>query len=353
MPRRDFATVLVVFLVACSAPQVASDGPNSPAPSASAWSGSPSLGPVERAAFPNCRLPYLKVSPGGLHSTGGFVEGSQGLWTADARGGITTSGQYLYVSEATPALIGDGVRIEDVGGYDSAVGRWLPVRHTQIRNDGLAYAYAEPYKANPTDSFANSTRIHVVSVVDGGDRVIYSGAPRAVISFEPEGIYVAVIKYDSDNTVSGLWRLDPTTGAGVEMSTAQVGWIEVMDHGIAWTDGGGISGLARLDLSSGNQQTWANVGGLGWIWFVGLDSRGNALAALFLFGPRTADGGLVAFRAPAVKVPIANVDFHQHSITDNHGTWLAGPDGIYLVDANDKVTKLSDETGGTIAGACD
>src|SRR6266446_9539265 len=68
------------------------------------------------------------------------------------------------------------------------------------------------------------------------------------------------------------------------MSTAQVGWIEVMDHGIAWTDGGRISGLARLDLSSGNQQTWANVGGLGWIWFVGLDSRGNALAVLFCLG---------------------------------------------------------------------
>ncbi len=86
---------------------------------------------------------------------------------------------------------------------------------------------------------------------------------------------------------------------------------------------------------------------------MGLDSRGNALAVLYLIGPRTADGGLVAFRAPAVKVPIANVDFHQHSITDSHGTWLAGLDGIYLVDANDKVTKVSDETGGTIAGACD
>jgi len=67
----------------------------------------------------------------------------------------------------------------------------------------------------------------------------------------------------------------------------------------------------------------------------------------------TAEGGLVAFRAPAVKIPIANVDFHQHSLTDSHGTWLAGPDAIYIVAANDKVTKVSDITGATVAAACD
>src|SRR5260370_35157814 len=103
-----------------------------------------------------------------------------------------------------------------------------------------------------------------------------------------------------------MWRLDPTTGAGVEMSNAQVGWIEVMDDGTAWTDGGEISGLARLDLSSGNEQTGANAGGLGWIWVVGLARRGNVLAGLYLIGPRTADAELVAFRAPPDKVPSAN-----------------------------------------------
>jgi hypothetical protein len=47
------------------------------------------------------------------------------------------------------------------------------------------------------------------------------------------------------------------------------------------------------------------------------------------------------------------VSFTQLSVTDSHGTWLAGLDGIYLLDADDKLTKVSDMTGGTIAGACD
>jgi len=253
-------------------------------------------------------------------------------------------------------LKGDGVRIEDAGGYDWAVKRWLPVRSTQIRNDGREYAYAEPYKANSTDASANATHIHVVSLVDGSDRVIYSGPPRAVVSFEPDGIYATAIRYYSDNVVYGLWRLDPVSGASTEIPNVRGGWVEVVD-GTAWTDGAGAAGTiyrgpTRIDLPAGSQQPWEDMGGLGWLWFAGLDSRGNPLGVQYIFGGSKVSGGLVAYIAPKFRVPIAHVDFHQFSITDSHGTWLAGPDGIYLLDANDELTKVSDVTGGTVAGGC-
>jgi hypothetical protein len=175
-----------------------------------------------------------------------------------------------------------------------------------------------------------------------------------VIAFEPEGIYAAGRKYYSgDNSLNGLWRLDPISGASSEISNLQAGWIEVQDHGIAWTDGGGTlyHGLTRMDLSSGNQQSWEDLGESGWIWFPGLDSQGNPLVVQFLPGG-TDVGGLFAYTAPGVNVLIARASFRQLSITDSHGTWLGGDDGIYLLDANDRLTKVSDVTGGTVAGAC-
>jgi hypothetical protein len=94
------------------------------------------------------------------------------------------------------------------------------------------------------------------------------------------------------------------------------------------------------------------LGDSGWIWFAGLDRRGNPLVSLYLFGGSDVPGGLFAYTAPRVRVPISEVSTRQLSITDIHGTWLGGDDGIYLLDANDRLTKVSDVTGGTIAGGC-
>jgi hypothetical protein len=52
------------------------------------------------------------------------------------------------------------------------------------------------------------------------------------------------------------------------------------------------------------------------------------------------------------RFPIVNGAFKQLGVSDSHGTWLAGEDGIYLLDSNDKIVKVSDVTGGTVAGAC-
>jgi hypothetical protein len=280
------------------------------------------------------------------------VQGNLGLWTGDSNGGISKSGDF-FITDAQPTLKGSAFSGDDSGAYDHALRRWLPVKRAQVRSDGLAYAYAEPFKPRPSDSLNSITRIHVVSVVDGSDRVIYSGAPRVVVAYEADGIYITAVRYYSGEGGSGLWRLDQTTGASTEIPNVQKGWIEAVDKGIAWTDGASTTprALTRLDLSSGSQQTWANVGDEGWVELVGLDSHGNPLVELNRV-PATTPGVLLVYTTPQSRVPIANVGFNHVGVTDSHGTWLAGEDGIYLLDPNDKLTKVSDVTGGNVAGGC-
>ncbi len=312
----------------------------------------PSLPPVALAPFPGCHLPYVKGPAAGAGNlAGGFVQGSQGIWTADPRGGITRSGNF-YVTDVAPTLRGSAFSGWDVGSYDLALKRWLPVRRSQVRGDGLAYAYGERYKANASDQVENSTRIHVVSPLDGSDRVIYSGPPRAVVDYESDGIYVTAVHYYAGEGYGvGLWRLDPGNGAATEIPNGVA--FEVLDRGIGWTDGGTIMthGLIRLDLSSGSQQEWGVAGDTGWAAFVGLDSKGSPLVDLHMFTP-PAGTTLFVYTAPQARTAIASVAFEQVGITDRHGTWLAAADGIYVLDANDKLAKVSDEAGGSVAGGC-
>ena len=251
-----------------------------------------------------------------------------------------------------PTLKGSAFSSWDVGSYDLALKRWLPVRRSQVRGDGLAYAYAEPYKANASDPLENSTRIHVVSPADGSDRVIYSGPPRVVVDYESDGIYVAAANYyHGEGYGVGLWRLDPGTGAATEIPSGVA--FEVLDRGVGWTDNGTIMthSLIRFDLSSGSQQQWGLDGDSGWAAFVGLDGKGYPLVDLHIFTTPTS-ATLFVYSAPQSRTAIASVAFESLGVTDRHGTWLAGADGIYLLDANDKLAKVSNETGGSVAGGC-
>ncbi|TAN34764.1 hypothetical protein EPN29_01640 [bacterium] len=260
----------------------------------------------------------------------------------------------MLVTDQAPTLKGSAFGSSDSGSYDLAAKRWLPVRREQVRNDGLAYAYAEPYKASSSDTLNSATRIHVVSLQDASDRVIYSGPPRAVLAYQPDGIYITAVRYYSGEGGRGLWRLDPVTGASTEIPNVQAGWIEAFRNGIAWTDGGTIMPrrLLRMDLTSGTQDAWATVGDNAWIWFMGLDSHGYPLVTEFPIPLTSASPVLYVYTTATSGTPISNGSFKQLTISDSHGTWLAGEDGIYLLDTNDTLVKVSDVTGGTVAGGC-
>jgi hypothetical protein len=218
----------------------------------------------------------------------------------------------------------------------------------------LAYAYAEPFNTSSSGALNNATRVHVVSLTNGSDRVIYSGAPRAVVGYESNGIYVTSVTYYSGEGGGGLWRLDPVTGSSTQIPNVQAGWIEAFSNGTGWTDGGTIMPrrLIRIDLGAGSQETWARVGDSAWIWFVGLDARGRPLVTEYPIPLTSASPVLYVYKTPTSRTAIANGSFKQLAVSDSHGTWLAGEDGIYLLDRNDTLVKVSDVTGGTVAGGC-
>jgi hypothetical protein len=260
----------------------------------------------------------------------------------------------LLVTDQTPTLKGSAFGSSDSGSYDLAAKRWLPVPRDQVRRDGLAYAYAEPYKASSSDTSNSATRIHVVSLQDGSDRVIYSGPPRAVLAYQSDGIYVTAVRYYSGEGGSGLWRLDPVTGASNEIPNVEAGYVEVFSGGIGWTDGGTMMPrhLMRIDLVTGNQETWAIVSDNAWIWFVGLDATGHPLVTEFPIPLTSALPVLYVYTTATSRTAIAYGSFKQLTVSDNHGTWLAGEEGTYLLDVNDILVKVSDVTGGTVAGGC-
>jgi hypothetical protein len=196
-----------------------------------------------------------------------------------------------------------------------------------------------------------ATRIHVVSLRDGTDRVIYSGSPRAVLGYQPEGIYIAAIRYYSgDSPAMGMWRLDPATGSSTQLPNG-VGF-RLISQGMAWTDYWVImpTRLDRIDVSTGSSQTWVNTQGEGWIWFVGLDSSGNPLVDVSQ--GTNSNWRLFVYTAPQTRTVIADVNVHQLGVTDSHGTWLAAEDGIYLLGPGPKLEKVSNVTGGNVGGAC-
>jgi hypothetical protein len=171
-----------------------------------------------------------------------------------------------------------------------------------------------------------------------------------VLAYQPDGIYVAAVRYyTGDLSAMGVWRLDPATGAATQLPNGAR--FRLIDHRIAWTDYGfRPARLDRIDVSTGAAQTWVDTQGQGWIWFVGLNASGNPLVDVSQEASNS--WRLFVYTAPQTSTVIADVNVHEMGITDSHGTWLAGSDGIYLLEPGPKLVKVSDVTGGNIAGPC-
>jgi hypothetical protein len=335
----------LVFLPACdgaptNSSQTVASTSRHPSPTATA----PARGAVA-ASFPSCTLPYVLGSLDSGSFAGGFVSGSRGQWTADPAGQVTKSGD-LLITSAQPTLSGEGFSSWDSVSYDAAVKRWLPAAASHVRSDSFAYAYEEPYPTTP-GTLNDATRIHVVSLRDGTDRVIYSGLPRQILAYEPEGIYVTRPRYGSEGATD-LWLLDATSGIAKRLPNGQP--FVTIDHGTAWTDGLNIAPttLDRIDVVTGGSQNWVNIDGEGIIWIVGLDSSGNPIVDIDQFD----DSWLYVYTAPQTRTLLATVTVRRLVVTDSHGTWLAAEDGIYLLKPGQRLEKVSSVTGGTVAGAC-
>jgi hypothetical protein len=234
----------------------------------------------------------------------------------------------------SPVLYGDS----GAPTFDGAYGRWLPVAAAQVLADGSAYVYTR--EASPTQ-FRNE--IHLVSVATGADRVLDDQDPFDALSYQPEGIYLDYHLNGTDGS-RGLWLLDPTTQSLKAFPTGAHAWWAAVVGGGAWSysvDGNrfGSASFARLDLSSGVVTTWFSVSspaqppepGFKSVRAIGFDDARRPLVEVFVYGG-TSETWLL--RAPGQATRLTGLLLPAFitplGVTDSHGTWVVGADGVYL-----------------------
>jgi hypothetical protein len=288
------------------------------------------------------------------HRTGGFVSGS-GNWSADPNGGLSES-NYVVTTDAAPKLKGFSSPDQSVDSYSAAAKRWLPVGLNQVRSDGLAYAYGEP---NPNAASPGDGYVHIVSTIDGSDRRIDVGSPgpATLLAYQPEGVYFVLGPF-FDFAPKNLWLLDPSSGSARAVRSGVA--FNVIHRGMAWSDGWTImpTKLTRYDVTTGDSRTWVDLGPVGpdspgWISFVALDADGNPIVDISR-NPTPMSGTLYNFAQPDGPVALGAAPFVRlyADATDNQGTWFTAANGIYLLQTNNVLVKVSNVTGGFVAGPC-
>ncbi|MGH7760034.1 MAG: hypothetical protein ACREOY_01265 [Candidatus Dormibacteraceae bacterium] len=261
--------------------------------------------------------------------------------------------------------------------YDAAFARWLPVPQSSVSPDGARYAYVDDVAATPL----NTSRVHIVDVRTGTDRVIIFPGPdlaqatqwlAGVVAFANEGIYLSL--YGS-NQGSGpdsgkLWLLDPGPGTIRKVSNVSGNpWL--ISRAYAWTflPTTGASSipnrLVRLDLNSGQTVDWwvdstyepvSSPGAVTEISVIGVDGSGNPIVE----GLGETGGGanyipvvdvwVVKAQNHAVRldVSLANVGVGVSNptwdgvATDSVGTWIALNNHLFLYRADGSFVEVAE-----------
>jgi hypothetical protein len=232
----------------------------------------------------------------------------------------------LVDSVATPMLRGGGGLT-----YDRSAGRWVPASQALLSPDGSRYTYGVPASdpAGPT----TPSRIHVVDVATGSDRVVYaSQSPDYPVAFAAEGIYVFRSRWEIAPV--GLALLDPASGQVTTVTDK--GYWGRFGVGEAWgsLNVGGMGTLTptvdRLDLKTGQSSQWLRVAEPDSAWVIGLDLAGRPIVQI---GP--IDGSqptrYVVLTSPGVTEPLFSSTSIVYSVVaDQHGLWIGEDNGMYL-----------------------
>jgi hypothetical protein len=373
------AAVLITLVVACgSTPAGPVAGRNSPTPLAR-WTPAPFASPstptsakasssrTPAAATPvpipeslglTCSLPVAlrgeTLADRQNPERGALVDFKTGRLIVVPEGAMrwdTSLNPNLVDSVATPLLRGDGGVT-----FDRAAGRWLPASRTLVSPDGSRFTYGVPASdpAGPT----TPSRIHVVDVATGSDRVVYtSQGPDYPVAFTADGIYLYRSRWEIPPV--GLALLDPATSQ-VRTITDQGYWGS-FDVGDAWgsLNVGGMGSptltVDRLDLKTGQSAQWLRVADPDSVWVMGLDLAGRPIVQI---GP--IDGSYpnryAVLASPGVTEPLfSSTSIGYSVVSDQQGLWFGSADGMYLYRSGSLHFAFANTPGNEIeyaAGGC-
>src|SRR5712692_4870251 len=221
--------LLGALVVACTAQPSASTS----SPTTSATS-TPSATPVTSP----CPLAVIQGSPG---------QGSG----PQTPGFLTIPGDVF-----TPAVdAGDGMF------YDRPLKRWIGWGPPAMSADGTRYAYAEFISATKT------SRIHLVDVRSGTDRIVASGGPWVGVGLEADAFYAMSIDfiqsaaYGNLQVDKGLWKVPLDRSSPAQLTSDARNWAWVADGGVygdrsSMDVAGGPNDVVRFDLRTGQVTSW-------------------------------------------------------------------------------------------------
>ncbi len=288
--------------------------------------------PIPEALGLKCKLPVAlagNMLPNRQNpDRGAFIDFATGTLSADPAGEMkwdTGADPNLVDTVATPVLHGNSGLM-----YDRALARWIPVSSALVKTDGTAYTYAQATAA----TIGSPTRIHLVDVASGSDRVVYSApASDYPIAFAPEGIYFSHFQYEGPSV--GLFLLDPATSRVTTVDSN--GWWGVVGASEAWGFaapsvglGSPIQRVDRLDLKSGQITNWLTASGQDSLWVDGLDASGRPIVQVSQAGGTTQSYRVIT--AAGVTQPLFSPEdiYLSGPLADQHGLWFRGDRGIYL-----------------------
>lgn len=236
--------------------------------------------------------------------------------------------------------------------YDYAVSRWLPVHRNAVSPDGLRYAFTEGWSPGP----ARAPRLHIADAATGKDLRIVTmpdAMPYNIADFAADGIFV-IIAYEG--IAPGVWRVDPNNGAIVKTSDgfyvpAGPTWISVVDPIDPNPARSAMSGEAqpnRIDYrdAAGQTTTWFYRPGHAVVW-VAFAGKSQLLVQAYP-GPSAVDASseywMVTGPGEATMLTSSNAYFDldqgfHSAISDAHGVWVGGYNGLYLVTPGGAITR--------------
>ena len=275
------------------------------------------------------------------HWSGGFLTYPSGAFRSDPGAEMTRdpANLNLFKTTATPVLRGEGNSLT----YDRAFKRWLPVGRWQASLDGRHYAYAEPViPPNAVGPVVFGTRIHVVDVASGSDRIVLGDdhGPLHIADYEDANVYL------NPECVEGcgadaqkLWLLDPQRAALRTISDLQGTWI--INRPVAWTviASNGKQGypfdnadrLMRIDLTNGAATAWWTDPGQP-LDLLGTDANGEPMlqaatdtqVQLWLVG-----GQNHAELLATLQQTLSSPNRFGLLVADSTGVWLSANQGLY------------------------
>jgi hypothetical protein len=300
----------------------------------------------------------------------GFVTFPGGAFAIDPNGGLeaTTIDGWVRVKSVTrPYLYGT----LGVATFTRRYGRWLPASVAAVSPDSSHYAYTESYN----DASGPRSRIHIVDVASGADRVSYDQGFYGVIGYESEGIYLFAVGY-ADAPNSGLWRLDPQARSLAPVASQFT--VDYVGGGAAWYSDlapgdqapSSVTNpmaraffkdrLLRLDLKTRVALPWFRVPGKE-VRALGVDALGHAIVTVspptdaatttseelwLVTGPNLAKQ---IYAGPGSDSP----DYAGFGtpLADGNGLWFGSKKGVFLYTA-DATFRMVSTAAGEIAGRC-